>query len=328
MKKVPSKLEKTISAWVTIFVGCFIMASGFVFFINPYNIVPGGVYGASIVLHNIFPSIQVGTFGYMFDVPLLIISVLVLGSKLGIRTIVAALLTPFIMNMLSYAIYPTQEALESLDPSLMLGGILDLSDHLILTTIFGSLLIGVGCGLVVRNQATTGGSDIVAMILQKYFHIPFSKGILLVDATVVTFGLVVIGFGIGSDTSGESSPSLLLSLYSLIAIYLASRIISYVINGSKDDKLLFVISDKRMHDLHKFILKDLDRSATYMKCTGIYSGEDKELLFLVLHYKEATRLKLKIKEADPRAFVIVTDAYDAFGEGWKTLPSVNEIQPE
>ena len=78
-------MKKIISSWIGIFVGCTILAAGFVYFINPYNLVPGGVYGASIVLHNLFPSIQVGTFGYMFDIPLLIISVLVLGAKLGAR---------------------------------------------------------------------------------------------------------------------------------------------------------------------------------------------------------------------------------------------------
>ena len=81
-------MKAVIFSWVQIFLGCFILAAGFVYFINPYNIVPGGVYGASIVLHNIFPAIQVGTFGYMFDIPLLILSVLLLGAKLGSRTIV------------------------------------------------------------------------------------------------------------------------------------------------------------------------------------------------------------------------------------------------
>ena len=105
-------MKKTITSWVSILLGCFILASGFVFFINPYNIVPGGVYGASIVLHNLFPSVQVGTFGYMFDVPLLILSVVLLGARLGTRTIVAALTTPLMMNLLSRAVYPSQEALE------------------------------------------------------------------------------------------------------------------------------------------------------------------------------------------------------------------------
>ncbi|MCF0160891.1 MAG: YitT family protein, partial [Bacteroidaceae bacterium] len=80
--------------WVGIFVGCFIMSAGFVYFINPYNIIPGGVYGTSIVLHNLFPHIQVGTFGYMLDVPLMILSMLLLGAKLGARTVVAVLVSP------------------------------------------------------------------------------------------------------------------------------------------------------------------------------------------------------------------------------------------
>lgn len=157
------------------FVGCTILAAGFVYFINPYNLVPGGVYGASIVLHNLFPSIQVGTFGYMFDIPLLIISVLVLGAKLGARTIVAALFTPLAMNVLSLLSYPSEEALHQLDPTQLLGGSLNMSDHLMLTSVIGAVVIGIGCGIVVRSRATTGGTDIVAMILQKYCHIRFQR---------------------------------------------------------------------------------------------------------------------------------------------------------
>ena len=320
-------MVKTITSWVNIVLGCTVMAAGFVFFINPYNIVPGGVYGASIVLHNLFPSVQVGTFGYCFDIPLLILSVVLLGAKLGIRTIVAALLTPLIMNGLSLVSYPDREALEMLDPTQLLGGIINLSDQLMLASLIGAILIGIGVGLVARNQATTGGSDIVAMILQKYTHLPFSKGILLVDAIVVLFGLVVIGFGLGSaKDAGE--PSIHLSLDSLIAIYITSRVVAFMVSGSKDDKLMFVISEKRLVDLQDYILNDLSRSGTYIKSSGMYSGEDKEMLFLVVSYKEAASLKFKIKEFDPRAFVVITDAYDAYGEGWKDLPSASDITPE
>ena len=320
-------IKKQLISWLGIFVGCTIMAAGFVFFINPYNIVPGGVYGASIVLHNLFPSIQVGTFGYMFDIPLLIISVVALGSKLGGRTIAAALSTPFIMNALSYFAYPTQEALESLNPALLLGGTLDMSDHLMLATLFGSAVIGIGQGIVVRNQATTGGSDIVAMIIQKYAHIKFSTAILLVDAIVVCFGLVVIGFGIGSGDTA-SMPSCLLSLYSLIAIYVCSRVLARVINGAKNDKLIFIISDQDLTELREYILKDLDRTASCIESSGLYSGKEKEMIFLVVSYKEVAGVKHSIKRADPKAFVVVTDAYDTFGEGWKQLPDKGEVQPE
>ena len=318
---------KKIKPWVNIVLGCTVMAAGFVYFINPYNIVPGGVYGASIVLHNLFPSVQVGTFGYCFDIPLLILSVVLLGAKLGVRTIVAALLTPLIMNGLSIISYPSREALEMLDPSQLLGGVVNLSDQLMLTSVIGAVLIGIGVGLVARNQATTGGSDIVALILQKYTHLPFSKGILLVDAMVVLFGLVVIGFGLGS-AKDAGDPSLHLSFYSLIAIYITSRVVAFMVSGSKDDKLMFVISEKRLVDLQHYILNDLSRSGTYIKSSGMYSGEDKEMLFLVVSYKEAATLKFKIEEFDPRAFVVITDAYDAYGEGWKELPSASDITPE
>lgn len=320
-------MKKTLCAWLNILLGCTILAAGFVFFINPYNIVPGGVYGASIVLHNLFPSIQVGTFGYMFDIPLLILSVVLLGAKLGTRTIAAALITPLIMNVLSELVYPTQEALESLDPEQLLGGVMNMTDHLMLTSIIGAAVIGIGTGIVIRNQATTGGSDIVGMLLQKYCHIRFSNAILLVDGTVVCFGLVVIGFGIGS-ADDVSQPSWHLSLYSLISIFIISRVIAYIINGAKNDKLIFVISDKNMHALHEYILKDLDRTATCIKSSGLYTGKEKEMLFLVISNKEVPGVKMTIKMANPDAFVVVTDAYDTFGAGWKELPSANELQPE
>lgn len=319
--------RETILSWVNILIGCVILASGFVFFINPYNIVPGGAYGASIVLHNLFPSIQVGTFGYMFDIPLLIISVIFLGAKLGARTIAAALITPLIMNTLSALVYPDEASLEALDPARLLGGTLDMSNDLMLACVMGSVLIGIGAGIVIRNEATTGGSDIVGMLLQKYAHIRFSRAILMVDGAVVCFGLVVIGFGIGNEA--DTTPaSWHLSFYSLIAIFIISRMIAYVINGEKNDKLIFVISEKKMHELHRYILDDLDRTATCIKSSGLYTGADKEMIFLVVSYKEVAGVKLAIKNSDPNAFVVVTDAYDIFGDRWKTLPSANEIQPE
>ena len=188
---------------ITIFIGCVMCAIGFVFFINPYNIVPGGVYGLGIVLHNIFPSIQVGTFGYMFDIPLLTIAIILFGKQFGGRTLFAAAITPGLMNILSAIVYPTKEALQTLDPSQLMGGAVDLSDHLMLACILGGTIIGAGLGFVVRSNATTGGTDIIAMILNRYLHVPFSRGVLIADTCVVLAGLVVIGFGIGAD-GGEA----------------------------------------------------------------------------------------------------------------------------
>lgn len=312
-------------SWISIFFGCAIMAAGFVFFINPYNIVPGGVYGASIVMHNIFPSIQVGTFGYMFDVPLLIIALILFGGAFGARTIIAALMTPGLMNIMSTLAYPTKEALQALDPAQLLGGKIDLSNDLMLATVIGAVMLGVGVGMVVRNQATTGGTDIVAMILQKYAHINFSKGVFIADAVVVISGLLVIGFGWGSDQDVESG-SWMLSLYSLIAIFISSRVIAHVIDGASYDKLIFIISENHQEELRTFITKDLDRSATYIKAHGMYTGAEKEMIFLVVSRKEVKSVEHRIKDIDPQAFMVVTDAFDTFGEGFKPLPDKDEIQ--
>lgn len=301
------------------------MGTGFVLFVNPYNFVPGGVYGMGIVLHNIFPSIQVGTFGYMFDIPLMIIAMLVFGGQFGTRTVLAALFTPGFMNILTRLVYPDAAAVESLDPSLLLGGRLDLSNDLLLTCVIGAVVIGVGQGIVVRQQATTGGTDIVAMLLQKYAGIKFSTGIFLADGFVVLSGLVVIGFGLGT---GDADPKgWMLTLYSLITIYITSRVIAYMLNGASYDKLLFIISN-RHEDLKRFIIEDLDRSATYIKAKGMYTDAPRDMIFLVVSRKEVHLVQHQIREIDPRAFVVVTDAYETFGEGFKQFPDKNSIQAE
>ncbi|MBQ5704921.1 MAG: YitT family protein [Alistipes sp.] len=303
---------------ITIVIGCAMCAVGFVFFINPYNIVPGGVYGMGIVLHNIFPSIQVGTFGYMMDIPLLTIAIILFGKQFGGRTLFAAFITPGIMNIISAAVYPTKEALQSLDPSQLMGGAINLSDHLMLACILGGTIIGAGLGLVVRSNATTGGTDIIAMILNRYLHIPFSRGVLMADSFVVLAGLIVIGFGVGID--GGEAGGWLLSLYSLICIFVTSRVIDYVIDGASYDKLLFIIGNTHSEPLRQYIINDMERGGTYIKASGMYSKDEKEMIFLVVSRREVAQVQRKIREIDPTIFLVVTDAYDTYGEGFKPFP--------
>jgi len=318
----------TFAWWRSMFaivLGCLIMAVGYSYFVSPYNIVPGGVYGMGIVLHNVFPSIQVGTFGYMIDVPLLASAIIVFGRQFGGRTLFAACLTPGLINLLSWIAFPNQEALEALDPKQLFGGVIDLSNDLMLASLLGAVLIGLGVGLVLRNQATTGGTDIIAMYLQKFAKMKFSTGILLADGFVVLSGLAVIGFGIGTDEAAANG--WMLTLYSLITIYILSRVIAYLLDGASYDKLLFIISDHH-EELKRFIIDDLDRSATYIKSKGMYTDSLRDMIFLVVSRKEVRLVQHKIKEIDPKAFVVVTDAYETFGEGFKQFPEKNEIQAE
>ena len=292
-------------SWVMIFIGCTILAAGFVYFINPYNIVPGGVYGTSIVLHHLFPSIQVGTFGYMLDIPLMILSIIIFGGGFGARTVVAALTTPGILNIMTYLSY---DDITNQTPATLLDGRIDLSNDIMLASICGAVLIGVGVGIVVRNQATTGGSDIVAMMLQKYFKIKFSNGILLVDSMVVLFGIIVL-----QDWK--------LPLYSLITIYISTRAIDYMIDGASYDKLLFINTDgKHKDELRNLILNDIQRGGTYIKASGMYTGAEKEMIFLVVSRTQVVNVQNRIKQIDPRAFLVVVDAYDTYGEGFKPFP--------
>ncbi|MDE6139684.1 MAG: YitT family protein [Alistipes sp.] len=331
--KIITPVKESLRDWhwwasiISIVFGCIVLAAAFALFINPYNIVPGGVYGMGLVLHNLFPSIQVGTFGYMFDVPLLITAIIIFGGKFGGRTLFAALITPGIMNIMSSLAYPTPEALEALDPAQLMGGVIDLSDHLMLAAIFGGVLSGIGVGIVVRNNATTGGTDIVALLLHKFLKIKFSNGVLAADAFVVLCGLVVIGFGVG--VSGDSEPEgWLLSLYSLVAIFVNSRVLAFTIDGASYDKLLFIISDFHSEEFREYIIGEMDRSATYIKAHGMYSKNEKEMIFLVVSRNEVKNVQRKIREIDPRAFVVVTDAYDTFGEGFKPFPKDDALQVE
>ena len=321
----------TFAWWRSMFaivLGCLIMAVGYSYFVSPYNIVPGGVYGMGIVLHNVFPSIQVGTFGYMIDVPLLASAIIVFGRQFGGRTLFAACLTPGLINLLSWIAFPNQEALEALDPKQLFGGVIDLSNDLMLASLLGAVLIGLGVGLVLRNQATTGGTDIIAMYLQKFAKMKFSTGILLADSCVVLSGLLVIGFGVGSGADREAveGGSWLLSFYSLITIYGWSRVLAYVIDGASYDKLLFIISENHHAELRDFIIEDMDRSGTYIKGKGMYTDQDREMIFVVVSRKEVHLVQNKVREIDPKAFMVVTDAYETFGEGFKQFPDKDTIQ--
>lgn len=306
-----------------IFLGSFICACAFVLFINPYKLVPGGVFGICIILHHLFPSIQIGTFGYMLEVPILILSGLCLGKKVGLRTLVASYAAPFFMNLLSPLVYPTTEALESLDPAMLLGGRLDLSHDLILSCIIGPVLLAFGTVMLIKNKASSGGSDVIAMIISRYTRMRFSSALLMVDGIVVLAGLLVIGMGVG--TSAPASNSWILTVYSLLCIYIASRAVAYFINGTKNDKIMFIIVPTGTQRLRSFILQDLDRTATCMPCTGLYSQQDKQMLMLVVHQKEVDYVTTRIKRFCPDSFIVVSDAYDAYGQRWNQLPEPGDL---
>ncbi len=293
------------SSWLVIILGCTIMSLGFILFMYPYKITPGGIWGMTTILHEIFPAIPQGWFGYMMDIPLLLIGFAVFGPVFGTKTVFASLITPLLMLVLPYAVYPdiaTQTA------ETLLWGRLDLGSDLILASIFGGIFIGAGVGLVVRAQATTGGTDIIAMLLQKWTHIKFSNGLLIADAFVVLCSLVVL-VGIGGE-----SPTL--PLYSLLTIWIAAQIIDFVVEGRNYDKMLLIITD-RQEEVRRFILDDLGRGGTVIRSTGMFTGEEKDMIFLVVSRREIVPVKQRLHRIDPAMFVVVVDANETLGEGFR-----------
>jgi uncharacterized membrane-anchored protein YitT (DUF2179 family) len=278
--------------------GSFVMAAGFVLFIYPYHIVPGGVYGAGGVLHYLYPKIDSGMFGLMMDIPLMLIGMRVFGGMFGARTVLAAILTSLFIIMLTNLIGE--------DAATMLGGHINLSDDVLLACIFGGVLIGVGVGLVLKTRATTGGTDIISMLLTKYTHLRFSQAMIIVDSSVVVFGIVVMG-------------DWLIPLYSLVTIYVTARVIDLVIDGASYDKLLFIISDKNAQ-LEDFIMCEMGRGATYIKSSGMYTGKGREMIFLVVSRREVAAVQNKVKDVDPDAFLVVVNAHETFGDGFKSFP--------
>ncbi len=289
--------RKWMMQWGQIIVGSFVLALSYVLFINPYDIVPGGVYGLGIILHSIFPDIQVGTFGLAFDIPLLITGLIIFGSRFGAKTIVAAIITPFFMNFLTTVCGE--------EPATMLGGHINLSGDMVLAALFGGVGGGVGLGLILKTNATSGGTDIIAMIVSKYTHAPIAKSMMFVESTIVVIGLIVFG-----DWK--------LPLYSIITIFLMTKTLDYIISGGSTDKLLFIISEKH-DDIRKYVIDNLERGGTYIKASGMYTHSDKNMMFVVISRRELALVQSYIKEVDPLVFMVVVNAHETLGDGFKSL---------
>jgi uncharacterized membrane-anchored protein YitT (DUF2179 family) len=291
--------RKWFFTWSMITLGAFILAAGFVFFINPYNIVPGGVYGISIVVHyltknmiSFWPEgIPIGLFSLMLNIPLTILGIKILGPRFGVKTIIGFVLTSVFMDVLTHFIGEN-------DP-------LGVKDDLLLSCIFGSVLIGIGLGLIFRSRATSGGSDIIAMIIAKYTKLPVGQLLIYVDSTIVLLALVVF-----KDWK--------IPLYSWLVIYITGKVIDMVIEGVNYHKMLFIVSDKH-EEIRDKIIHDLERGGTYINSEGMFNNEPKKMIYTVVNRREMAILMDFIHKIDPKAFLTVVDAKEILGEGFKSL---------
>ena len=289
--------KEWFKAYSFILVGTFIMAVGFVFFIAPYKFAPGGVYGIAIVVHHLtigmfdflpngFP---IGLTALIMDIPLAILGTKILGPRFGVKTVVGFVSTAAFVDILQH----------------FNGNNPFVENEPLLSAIFGGLLIGLGLGLIFRSRATSGGTDIVAMILAKYTKLPLGQLMIYVDSAVVLITFIAF-----KDWS--------IPLYSLIVIFVTGKVIDIVIQGVDYKKAVFIISEKH-EEIRAKILTDLDRGGTYLKGKGLFRGNEKQLIYSVLSRREVEVLKDFIKKIDPDAFLTVINAKEILGHGFKSF---------
>ena len=273
---------------VLIIIGTFILAVGLVFFIAPYKFVPGGVYGISIVIHHLFGT-PIGLVALCLDIPLLLIGIKILGNRFGIKTVVGLVLTACFVDVLG----------------MVSGNNPLVEDDALLSAIFGGALAGFGLGLVFRAKATSGGTDIVAMILSKYTRLPMGQSLIYVDSAIVLIGLAAF-----HDWK--------IPLYSWLIIFITGKVIDMVIEGISANKAVIIVSDKH-ETIREKILVDIGRGGTYLIAEGMYEGSEKKVIYTNVTRRELLVLLEHIRKTDPNAFVSVIDASEVIGDGFKPL---------
>ncbi len=270
------------SLWAT---GIMALAIQCIF--EPIGLVTGGFSGIAIIIRKMTAGIVEGGVplwltNLALNVPVFIAALIIKGRKFLGRTVIGTVL-------LSFWLY----VIPQVD--------LTQGDYM-LSAVFGGVITGIGIGFVLLAKATTGGTDMVSALIQKYVrHYSVVQILQVIDGMVVLAGLYVFGL----------KPA----LYAIVAIFITSKVSDALMEGMKYSKAAFIITDY-YKEIADAIMTQLDRGLTGLDATGMYSGDKKTVLYCVVSKKEIVELKDIVAKIDPKAFVIVTDAREVFGEGF------------
>ena len=279
-------MKKLFKEYSLITIGIIMVAAGIYFFLVPSNLATGGVSGIAIIIGSFFPEIPIGLVMLILNIILFIIGFLVIGSAFGFKTIYASL-------GLSGVIWIFERLFPISGP---------LADDLMIVLMFGVGISGLGIAIVFNQNASTGGTDIIAKIINKYFHVDMGKSLLLADFLITLAAGVIFGAQAG--------------MYALLGVVLNGFVIDSFINGLNVSKQVTIISSRGI-DIKSFIIDKLERGVTIYDAKGAYSGEYKEVLITIMSRREFIKLKTYIKEIDKRAFITVSDVHEVLGEGFK-----------
>lgn len=280
-----SSLKEHILSFLIITLGSAIYAVGFVWFYQPNEIASGGLTGFAQIIHHLFSFIPVGITVIVLNIPLFILGVKFIGGKLLVGSLWAMFISSVFIDTLAPLPFwqPT-------DP--------------ILAAIFGGVCMGLSLGLIIQRGSTTGGTDLLARLLKlKLAWFPMGKLLLAIDLVVIV--LVAIAFG-----------NVKSMLYGAVAMYISSLVMDFVLYGMNTAKVAYIISDHN-DEITKTLVHQLDRGVTILHGQGAYSGSDKKVLMCAFKQKEIATIKHAVKDIDPAAFLIVCDAHEILGEGFR-----------
>lgn len=275
----------SIRDFALIVLGAFLQALALRTFLIPANLVGGGVSGiAQIVNH--YTGWPIGLMVFLGNVPLFVLGWRYLGGRpFAMRTAVAVVVYAFFVDFLVRFISPT-----------------GITDDLLLNALYGAVLSGMGYGLVYRGQGTSGGSDVLARILNHWRAVPMTQSYLMVDTLVILGGGLVFGWK--------------QALYAIIVLYVSGLVADATLEGGSTVRAAMIITD-RAEAVAGHIMEDLERGVTILTGTGAYSGSTKPVLYCVVTRSEIQSLKRIVHEADPDAFMVIGSAHEALGEGFK-----------
>lgn len=306
------KLWREVLSYTLLVIGSALFAVGDVMFVNPYLMAPGGTYGLSNVLNTVWPW-KISLYAICMDVPLLIIGTLILGPKFGIKTIISTILIFAFTFILETAwgynpvihdgdIVGTQGASMVQIPH---GGGWFVPDYF-LNTVLAGLIYGVAIGLIFRAGATSGGSDIISMILHKYTKISLGTLVMIVDGIITLSTLIAFG-------------NIRLPIYSIIVIFIEGKVIDLVVDGMKSYKTMFIITDNP-DPIRDYIINEIKRGGTCISGSGLYEGKERKMVYVTLDRSDMIKLRSALYLIDPHAFVNIMESSEILGTGFRALP--------
>lgn len=275
--------KEMMMAYGQIVLGCILGGAAYPMFLTPNNIAPGGLTGVAMVLNYLFHT-PVGTVSMLLNIPLFLIGWRAMGRVFVFRSLLATVLFSVMIDLIR--VQPV-----TMDP--------------LLATLFGGVLLGAGLGLILRGGATTGGTDMAArMVHRRIPHISVGAFLLIIDFSVVLLAAVTMG-------ANEA-------LYALISIFVSSKVLDTVLTGMTANKACFIITEKHEAVTQK-ILTDMERGVTLLSARGAYTGKNRPVVMCVVSRMEVARIKDIVREADENAFMFITEAHEALGEGFSRL---------